>query len=172
MLFRSAGALVVDAPWPGNPGVEIVGDAPAATLETVSEAPASAYEALRVECGIPEQGAELDDSIIAQEAGLEVGAVSFTKGCFVGQELVCRIDSRGHVNRLLRGIVLAGADRPEPGASITVDGKVVGAVTSVARSPRHGVVALGLVRREVEPPAACVVADGLSAEVRELPLSQ
>ena len=86
--------------------------------------------------------------MIPQEAFLEVDAVSFTKGCFVGQELVCRIDSRGHVNRFLRHLVPADDGRVLPvGAEVTVGDKVVGTVTSSAPG-----IALGYVRREVEPP--------------------
>ena len=68
----------------------------------VVEIDGPAYEATRIEAGVPRQGFDIDESTIAQEAYLDRDAVSFTKGCFVGQELVCRIDSRGHVNRLLR----------------------------------------------------------------------
>jgi len=78
--------------------------------------------------------------------------VSFTKGCFIGQELVCRIDSRGHVNRFLRRLVAIDGPRPAPGTEIVVDGKVVGAVTSVTPAA-FPPVALGYVRREVDPGA-------------------
>ena len=77
--------------------------------------------------------------------------MSFTKGCFVGQELVCRIDTRGHVNRFLRRVMLSEATAPA-GAEIVIDDRVVGALTSVA-----GTDALAMVRREVEPPASVVV---------------
>ncbi|MET0627749.1 MAG: glycine cleavage T C-terminal barrel domain-containing protein, partial [Acidimicrobiia bacterium] len=102
--------------------------------------------------GVPVQPADIDDSTIPQEAELELDAVSFTKGCFIGQELVCRIDSRGHVNRFLRRLVAIEGERPVPGAEIVSEGKVVGAVTSVTPEP-FAPVALGYVRREVEPPA-------------------
>jgi tRNA-modifying protein YgfZ len=112
-----------------------------------------AYEAWRIEQGIPLQPFDLDDSTIPQEAFLEQDAVSFTKGCFLGQELVCRIDSRGHVNRFLRAFDAIEGDWPARGAEVGADGKVVGALTSVA----PGVLptgALGYVRREIEPPSA------------------
>ena len=90
--------------------------------------------------------------------------MSFTKGCFVGQELVCRIDSRGHVNRFLRHLVPAGDDVVLPvGAEVTVGDKVVGTVTSSAPG-----IALGYVRREVEPPADATVG-GVDVTVRALP---
>lgn len=122
----------------------------------VVEAVPEAYEAWRVSHGIAVQPFDLDDSTIPQEAFLELDAVSFTKGCFIGQELVCRIDSRGHVNRFLRTLDVLDGAAPSPGAEIVVDGKVVGAVTSVTP---EGVppVALGYVRREVEPPAEVTV---------------
>ena len=141
-------------------GYDVIG--PPAALEQhaaalaargVVEAVPEAYEAWRVSHGIAMQPFDLDDATIPQEAFLERDAVSFTKGCFIGQELVCRIDARGHVNRFLRTLdVLDGEARPEVAAEIVVDGKVVGAVTSVTP---EGVtpVALGYVRREVEPPA-------------------
>jgi folate-binding protein YgfZ len=111
-----------------------------------------AYEAWRIEQAIPVQPADVDDTTIPQEAFLEEDAVSFTKGCFIGQELVCRIDSRGHVNRFLRRLAQIEGDWPPVGAEIVADGKVVGALTSVA--PRElPTGALGYVRREVDPPA-------------------
>ena len=116
-----------------------------------------AYDAFRIEAGVPLQPVDIDERTIPQEAFLEVEAVSFTKGCFLGQELVCRIDSRGHVNRFLRHITGIDGEWPERGTEIVVDGKVVGEITSVA--PRElGVGALGYVRHEVEP--------GTDAELR------
>ena len=131
---------------------------------TVAPEVFAAEEAARIAVGTPRVGADLDDSVIPQEAFLELNAVSFTKGCFIGQELVCRIDSRGHVNRFLRHLV------PEDpsltlavGAEITVDGKVVGSVTSAAPG-----IAMGFVRREVDPPAVATV-DGSAARVEAIP---
>jgi len=162
-----AGATrLVRADWPGGPpGADLVG--PVAELENLWTAlraagcrPAglTAYEAARVRAGVPRQGLDIDDRTIPQEAFLELDAVSFTKGCFLGQELVCRIDSRGHVNRLLRSLSLGeGIDTTPPaGAGIVVADKEVGALTTVARS-EGGVVALGYVRREVEVPADVLV---------------
>jgi folate-binding protein YgfZ len=125
------------------------------TASGVVEVGADAYEAWRIEQGIPRQPLDIDGSTIPQEAFLERDAVSFTKGCFVGQELVCRIDSRGHVNRFLRRLSVSGA-RPEPGAEVVVDGKVVGAVTSVSPDG-YPPAALAMVRREIEPPATVEV---------------
>jgi folate-binding protein YgfZ len=105
------------------------------------------YEAARIAAGVPRLGRDIDERTIPQEAFLEIDAVSFTKGCFVGQELVCRIDTRGHVNRYLRRIH-AEADISLPvGAEVLVGDRVVGNVTSAAGSD-----ALAMVRREIEPP--------------------
>ena len=111
-----------------------------------------AYEAWRIEQGIPVQPLDIDGTTIPQEAELERDSVSFTKGCFLGQELVCRIDSRGHVNRFLRRFHTIEGDWPARGAEVVVDGKVMGSLTSVA-PPEVPTGALGYVRREVEPPA-------------------
>lgn len=128
----------------------------AATLAAEIDSDAfAAEEAARIAAGVPRLGADLDDSVIPQEAFLEVDAVSFTKGCFVGQELVCRIDSRGHVNRFLRHVVL---DDPSVmlavGAEVVIGDKVVGAITSAAQG-----VALAFIRREIDPPAGAAVGD-------------
>jgi folate-binding protein YgfZ len=138
-------------------GFDIVGPQPAVDAITrdltasgvVAVGPA-AYDAFRIDAGIPLQPLDIDDRTIPQEAFLELEAVSFTKGCFLGQELVCRIDSRGHVNRFLRHVTGIEGEWPARGTEIVVEGKVVGEVTSVA--PRElGVGALGYVRHEIEP---------------------
>jgi folate-binding protein YgfZ len=179
------GVTVVRADWPGVPGFDVVGpvDAVAAAWERVVGAGVArvglwAAEAVRVEAGVPRQGHDVDESTIPQEAFLEAEAVSFTKGCFLGQELVCRIDTRGRVNRYLRGVVVADAVVPPVGAEVVlVDGeaeKVVGALTSVAESlDRHAPVALATVRREVEPPAVVTLrwpGGSTQARVEALPL--
>lgn len=118
-------------------------------------------EARRIEAGIPRLGVDVDDTTIPQEAFLDVDAVSFTKGCFIGQELVCRIDSRGRVNRFLRRLAIAGDVCVGAGAPVRAGDKVVGRVTSAAAVPDEArVVALAMIRREVEPPAAVVVGEG------------
>jgi folate-binding protein YgfZ len=138
-------------------GFDIAGPQPAVdaitrelTASGVAAVGPAAYDAFRIEAGIPLQPLDIDDRTIPQEAFLELEAVSFTKGCFLGQELVCRIDSRGHVNRFLRHVTGIEGDWPERGTEIVVEGKVVGEITTVA--PRElGVGALGYVRREIEP---------------------
>jgi folate-binding protein YgfZ len=165
--WGSGEARLVRADWPGGPpGTDIVGPVDElaelwAALVAAGFRPAgfTAYEAARVRAGIPRQGLDIDEKTIPQEAFLELDAVSFTKGCFLGQELVCRIDTRGHVNKLLRALEIGdgGIDTTPPaGAGIVVGDKEVGALTTVARSEK-GVVALGYVRREVDVPADVVV---------------
>jgi folate-binding protein YgfZ len=119
----------------------------------VVEAVPEAYEAWRIDRGVAVAPFDLDESVIPQEAFLERDAVSFTKGCFIGQELVCRIDTRGHVNRFLRVLDVQGDDPPPVGAVVEAGGREVGSLTSVT-PPGVPVVALGYVRHEVEPPAA------------------
>ncbi len=118
----------------------------------------AAYAIARVEAGYPEWGLDIDDATIPQEANFDaLGAISYTKGCYTGQEVVARIHFRGHVNRHLRGLAFPldggaapGAAPIPPGASLVDDaGKAVGDVRTSARSPRLGGVALGMVRREV-----------------------
>jgi folate-binding protein YgfZ len=101
----------------------------------------------RIEAGAPRWGHEIDDRILPAEAGLDATHVSFTKGCYPGQEPVARLHYRGHPNRALR--VLELPDVPPYDAELVHDGKVVGRVTSAARRPDGSVVALAYVRREV-----------------------
>jgi len=129
-------------------------------------------ECRRVETGRPRYGIDLDDTVIPQEAGLNARAVSFTKGCYVGQETVARLHYRGKPNRHLRGLKL---DSPAgTGDEIALDGRIVGRVGSVADSPDLGHLALGLVRREAPPGASVAVAVGaerIGAVVVELPFA-
>ena len=128
-----------------------------------------AVECLRVERGRPRYGVDLDDSVIPQEAGLNERAVSFTKGCYVGQETVARLYYRGKPNRQLRGLRLSAP--ASPGDELSLDGRVVGRLATVAESPRLGPIALALVRREAPPGSTVAVADdgGVIGEVTELP---
>jgi folate-binding protein YgfZ len=131
----------------------------------VSEA---AVEILRVERGDPRYGVDLDDTVIPQEAGLNARAVSFTKGCYVGQETVARLYYRGKPNRHLRGLRLSGP--AESGYEVELDGRTVGRVSSVVDSPDLGTIALSLVRREAPPGTTVSVGPGgVAAEVIELP---
>jgi tRNA-modifying protein YgfZ len=132
---------------------------------TVSEL---AAECLRVERGRPRYGVDLDESVIPQEAGLNERAVSFTKGCYVGQETVARLHYRGKPNRHLRGLRLS--EPGAPGQELRLAERAVGRLGSTALSPRLGPIALALVRREAEPGSVVSVGEhGVTAEVVELP---
>jgi len=114
-----------------------------AGAQPVSEA---AAEIVRVEHGRPRYGVDLDDTVIPQEAGLNERAVSFTKGCYVGQETVARLHYRGKPNRHLRGLGLSAP--VEPGAELRLGERVVGHLTSAVLSPANGPIGLALIRRE------------------------
>ena len=161
--------LRVPVAWPGFEGVDLLG--PEVSLPVgVVDSPA-AMEVARIRAGWPAMGRELTERTIpAEVAGLVESSVSFTKGCYTGQELVARIDSRGgNVPRPVRLLEIRG--EVSPGAGITVDGKAVGEVTSAAEDPASGVtVALGPVHRRVEPPADAE-ADGVAATVLPTPAS-
>jgi folate-binding protein YgfZ len=162
--------LVVDASWPGLSGIDLLGPEPPVP-SGVPLIGADAYQVARIEAGAPAMGAELTERTIPAEAGIVERTASFTKGCYTGQELVARIDSRGgHVARHLRGVVLAG---PAPvGAAVQVDGKAVGSLTSVA-AKGDGAVALAYVGRDVSPPATALVGwEGgeVEARIEALPL--
>lgn len=115
----------------------------------------AAWEVARVEAGRPEWGLDMDETTLTQEANLEeLQAISYTKGCYVGQEVVARVHFKGHVNRHLRGLRGTDAGAPAPGAALVdADDKVVGDVRSSVISPRLGPIALGMIRREIEPGA-------------------
>jgi len=172
---------IVRADWATLPGVDIIGPAEevrharallvAAGIEPFAP---GAHEVARIDAGVPRLGVDIDERTIAQEAFLERDAVSFTKGCFLGQELVCRIDSRGHVNRFLRHIAVDGPGLPAPGAVVSLEGREVGVLTSIAAvTGQSRAVGLAMVRREVEPPAGVTLAgpDGaIRATVAALPV--
>jgi folate-binding protein YgfZ len=131
-------------------------------------------DVLRIEAGTPRWGAELTEATIPLEAGLRRRAISETKGCYTGQEVIVRILHRGHVNWLLRGVLLGDAAAPGRDAPLfrDSDGRQVGRITSAAWSPKHGQeIALAYVRREVEPPAPLRLgaADGPEVTVVALP---
>ena len=129
-----------------------------------------AAECLRVERGRPRYGIDLDETTIPQEAGLNERAVSFTKGCYVGQETVARLHYRGKPNRHLRGLRLSAA--AASGEELRLTERTVGRVGSAVLSPAYGPIALALVRREAEPGAIVGVGEGgTTAEVSELPFA-
>lgn len=163
--------------WPGVVGSDLfdpIPDEPPADLPpgavTLDD---EGYEALRIAAGMPIHGAEISTDTIPAELGQWVidASVSFTKGCFTGQELVARIDSRGgNVPRHLRGLVVAGLESPAPGDTVVAeDGREVGIVTSSAQAADGRLLALALVHRSIEPPATVTV-DGFVTEVTTLPI--
>ena len=132
-------------------------------------------EVLRIEEGSPKWGAELTEDVIPLEAGLRDRAISQSKGCYTGQEVIIRILHRGHVNWLLRGFLLGEVPVPATGTTLARAGeaKAVARITSACESPRFGqTIALGYARREVEPPAALAgVEDGVAAQAVTLPFA-
>jgi len=124
-------------------------------------------EILRIESGTPRQGFELSEDVLPAEARLDA-AISATKGCYVGQEIVARLRSRGQVNHLLVGLRFEGR-LPERGARLSAGGKRTGEITSVAWSPQSGPIGLGFVRREHSEPGTEVDVDGQRAIVTALP---
>jgi folate-binding protein YgfZ len=139
-----------------------------AGAQAVSETVA---DCVRVETGRPRYGIDLDDTVIPQEADLNARAVSFTKGCYVGQETVARLYYRGKPNRQLRGLRLSGP--AWTGAEVTFGGRAVGRLGSVATSPTLGQIALALVRREAPPGSHVTVgSDEIKAVVVELPFER
>ena len=134
-------------------------------IEPVSD---EAAECLRIEAGRPRFGFDFGADTIPQEAGLNERGVSFTKGCYVGQETVARLHYKGKPNRHLRGLRLS--EPAERGDELRLGDRVVGVIGSAAVSPVHGPIGLALVRREAEPGAIVAAGDaGASAEVVELP---
>lgn len=152
--------IVVRSPDLGGDGYDLL--VPAARGQSTWDAALSAratpgglavWEVARVEAGRPEWGIDMDEDTLPQEANLELlDAISFTKGCYTGQEVVARVHFRGHVNRTLRGLrVGQGTALPPPRAPLfDGTGKAVGDVRSSVLSPRHGGIAMAMVRREVE----------------------
>jgi folate-binding protein YgfZ len=120
------------------------------------------WELARIEAGMPRFGHEFDASSMPAEAGLETRAISFTKGCYPGQEPVARLHYRGHANRGVRGVRFDGA-LVEAGTEVAVDGSTVGRVTSAVESPRFGPIGLSILRREVE--------DGARGDAGGVPLT-
>jgi folate-binding protein YgfZ len=133
-----------------------------------AEASEAAAEIVRVEHGRPRYGIDIDEGTIPQEAGLNERAVSFTKGCYVGQETVARLYYKGKPNRYLRGLRLS--EPTAPGAELHLGERSVGHLDSSVLSPTFGPIGLALVRREAQPGDELTVSDGATrAIVGELP---
>ena len=158
------------ADWPGVEGYDVLtGDG--AERPPVLAVDAHVLDALRIECGVPAMGTELTANTIPAETGqwLIDASVSFTKGCYTGQELVARIDSRGgNVPRPLRGLRIEG-EAAGAGSPVLVDGVEVGALTSAGRSVELGTIGLAPLPRSIAVGAAVLVADA-AATVIALPM--
>jgi tRNA-modifying protein YgfZ len=150
-------------------------DTPIGPHRLLAEPPANGagspldWEVARIEAGVPRFGHEFNGDSMPAEAGLDERAVSFTKGCYPGQEPVARLHYRGHANRGVRGVRFARA-LPTPGTPVTIDGGQVGKVTSAVDSPRFGPIGLAVLRREVADGAEGD-ADGTPLTVVALPFS-
>lgn len=166
----AVGGVVRSEPgWPGLAGIDVLGP-DVVVPDGLAVAGVEDYEAARIACGVPAMGAELTERTIPAEAGrwLIGVSVSFTKGCYTGQELVARLEARGtNVARHLRllevggvggGVDGTGGGVPPTGAHVLVEGAEVGTVTSVAARPGARCVALAYVGRSVVPPASGVAA--------------
>ena len=168
------------APFAGPSAILVRGEAAgiealAAGLraEGVSECGPDAVEALRIECGFPAFGRDISEKNLPQEIARDPLAISFTKGCYLGQETVARIDALGHVNWLLCGVRFDGSAVPCVGCELTSNGSVVGHVTSATFSPRlNAPLALALVRRGWHEENTSLISSFGKAAVVRLPLAQ
>jgi folate-binding protein YgfZ len=176
---RADQTLVVRSNYIDEDGWELIvrSENAAALLEQLggaTRASADTLEVLRIEASTPRWGAELDENVIPLEAGLRDRMISETKGCYTGQEIIVRILHRGHVNWMLRGVLLGDAPPPERGtALLSAEGKQIGRVTSACVSPRHGqTIALGYARRELVLPVGAKLAQtGFDAQIVTLPFA-
>lgn len=180
--FEGANVLVIASRREPSPRYDLVSPEPAAValfeaVASLAPKPGLAgervAEARRIEAGRARYGFDVDESHLPQEAALD-DAISFDKGCYIGQEYVVRLAHRGQVAKRLSGLLIDGAERPARGTALLAGDKRVGEITSAERSPRLGsVVALGYVRRgHFEPGTRLVVGEGReapSARVAALP---
>jgi len=166
-------AIALAADWGGSPGVDLLliddtgnpesPESPDRPLTAwlsagVATGPPELLDVVRISSGRPAMGAELDESTIPAAARVVDLSVDFTKGCYVGQELVARVDSRGsNTPTSLFGLRFEGSTAPAIGSELTLDGAPAGTVTSTAFSPALGPIGLGYVRRAVEVPATLTV---------------
>ena len=163
--------------WSGERALQIFGpkgsaEAIRAALVGADRAPVdldrTAMEILRIEAGIPRLGSELDEDVFPDEAGLG-HAISITKGCYMGQEIVARLRSRGHVNHRLVGLRFGSSEPPTPDTELFSGEKRTGEVTSVCVSPSMGIIGLGYVRVDDADPGRRLSIEGSEATVAELP---
>jgi tRNA-modifying protein YgfZ len=156
-----AGALAVANDEYGTRAWEILDAPPPDDAVFLAE---DDLEGLRIRAGVPRFGKEIDDRVLPAEAGLVERAVSFTKGCYPGQEPIARLHYRGHPNRNLRRFLVESDGLPATDTPITYEGKDVGRLTSAARV-EEGVVALGYVRAEVPRDVALTVGPAVARQL-------
>jgi tRNA-modifying protein YgfZ len=180
--WSGGAAIVTRITDAGEPGYDVYVESPhadalkgALASADVAELDGATAETLRIEAGVPLFHRDMDEETIPLEAGIESRAISFTKGCYVGQEVVIRVLHRGHgrVARRLVGLTLNGGSQvPQPGAPIRVDEREIGRVTSSTLSPAlEKPIALGYVHRDFVAPGTRVSVGGASAEVVALPFT-
>jgi folate-binding protein YgfZ len=178
-VFQGEPAIVLRTSDMGVPGFEAL--VPRAQVESfraalerggVRRIDAAAAEVLRIEGGVPRFHKDMDEETIPLEAGIESRAISLTKGCYVGQEVIIRVLHRGHgrIARKLVGLSIDGAGVPAEGAAVEADSRSVGQVTSSAWSPAlNHAIALAYVHRDFVEPGTSVTVEGRAARVTPLP---
>ncbi len=131
-----------------------------------------AFEAVRIEAGMPSYGIDFNEDNLPQEVGRDGEAISFTKGCYLGQETVARIDALGHVNQRLVGVRFLGTDAPTAGMELNREGRLAGIVTSAAFSPNLSApIALAMIRREANSPGTRLISAIGECEVVSFPMA-
>ncbi len=178
VTIAGAGAVVARYGFSGEDAYQlfVAGDHVESVFQALAEAGGDdlvladevLLEVLRIEAGLPRIGAELDESVLPSEARLDA-AVSTTKGCYTGQEVVARIASQGRVKHLLVGLQAQGAEAIEVGGAVFADEKRVGEVTSSCFSPDAGAIALAFVRRTHEAPGTELRVGERAVRVTTLP---
>ena len=176
-VFGDAAVVIARVDQLGVPGFCVYIEPPQALQlktaligEGAGELEAEAIEAARIEAGYPVFGRDMTDTTIPLEAGIEHRAISLTKGCYVGQEVIIRVLHRGH-GRVVKRLVGLRIDGAVPGSAtmILAGEKEIGVVTSAVKSPRLGTIALGYVHRDFTAPGTAVSANGTPAVVSDLP---
>lgn len=164
--------------WTRQPAVQLLVPAGAAAAVTAAlreagtplgliDGDAETLECLRIEAGEPAMGREIDESVLPAELGLDA-AISETKGCYTGQEVVARMRSRGRANHRLVGLRFEGA-LPAAGTELRHEGRAAGELTSVVQSPSEGAIGLGYVKAALAEPGTRLEVDGAAAAVAERP---
>ena len=178
-VFQGHAVIVTRVTDTGEPGYDVHVEAPvtAALRQALAAADVplldpGAADALRIEAGVPKFGRDMDEETIPLEAGIESRAISFSKGCYVGQEVIIRVLHRGHgrVARKLVGLTIEGDTVPAAGTRAAGDGRDIGEVTSSTMSPTlKRPIALAYLHRDFLAPGTAVTVDGQTAVVTQLP---